>query len=134
MAKHLTQPQRYYICLQIANKFTQTQIAKALGVNKSTICREIKRNSRKLNDYDSSYANKHAFLIRSKASSKKSFKSITKRMRLYIDKKLSDKWSPEQISGRMKIDIGKSISHETIYSFIRKDRLKCPAWTKQNSA
>jgi IS30 family transposase len=53
MAKHLTQSQRYYICLQIASGNSQTRIAKALGVNKSTISREIKRNQRGINDYDS---------------------------------------------------------------------------------
>lgn len=49
MAKHLTQPQRYYICLQIANNFTQTSIAKALDIDKSTVSREIKRNQRDIN-------------------------------------------------------------------------------------
>lgn len=122
MAKHLTQPQRYYICLQIANNFTQASIAKELGVNKSTVSREIKRNQRGINDYDSDYANKKACLVKSKASSAKAFASLTKRMKKYIHDKLQLKWSPEQISGRMKIDIRKSISHETIYAYIRNDR------------
>ena len=122
MAKHLTQPQRYYICLQIANNFTQSSIAKALGVNKSTVSKEIKRNKRAVNEYDSDFAHKKASLTRTKASSAKAFSSLTKRMKEYIHEKLKLKWSPEQISGRMKIEIGKSISHETIYKHIKHDR------------
>ena len=122
MSKHLTQPQRYYICLQIASGNSQTNIAKALKVNKSTISREIKRNQRNIGDYDSDYAHKKSILKRSIASSAKAFKRITKNMKKYINDKLQHKWSPEQISGRMKIDISKSISHETIYKFIKQDK------------
>lgn len=122
MAKHLTQQQRYYICLQIANFIPQNKIAKALGVDKSTISREIKRNQRSQGNYDSDYAQKKAALTRSRASSAKAFKIITKRMKEYINEKLGLRWSPEQISGRMKMDINKSICHETIYSYIRQDK------------
>jgi IS30 family transposase len=45
-------------------------------------------------------------------------------MESYIEANIKQKWSPEQISGRMKKDMGKSISHETIYSFIKQDRRK----------
>lgn len=43
-------------------------------------------------------------------------------MKEYIYNKLTEKWSPEQIAGRMKIDLGKSISHETIYKYVRFDK------------
>lgn len=122
MAKHLTQEQRYYICLQIASFASQSTIAKKLGVSKSTISKEIKRNSRSVGDYDSDYAGKKATLVRSKASRAKAFNNITVKMKQYICDKLKLSWSPEQISGRMKIDIGKKICHETIYSYIRHDR------------
>jgi transposase, IS30 family len=122
MSKHLTQSQRYYICLEIANNSRQSKIAKRLGVSRSTVCRELKRNSRWINDYDSGYADKKASLIRSKASSSKRFTKITERMKKYIEDKLLNKWTPEQISGRIKIDIGKFISHETIYKYIKVDK------------
>jgi IS30 family transposase len=44
-------------------------------------------------------------------------------MKEYIHNKLQIKWSPELISGRMKINLGKSISHETIYRYIKADKL-----------
>lgn len=122
MAKHLTQAQRYYICLQVASYVKPSSIAKALKVHRSTVYREIRRNSRGEDDYDSDYADKKASIRRSEASREKSFKSITSRVKKYIEEKLLEKWSPEVISGRMQKDLGKSISHETIYSYIRQDR------------
>jgi len=122
MAKHLTQAQRYYICLQIANFIPKNKIAKVLGVHKSTITREINRNQRGVDDYDSDYADKKSQLTRSRASSSKAFKKLTERMKIYIKEKLVLGWSPEQISGRMRIEISKSISHESIYSYIRQDK------------
>ncbi len=122
MSKHLTQEQRYYICIQIANFIPKNKIAKHLGVNKSTISREIKGNQRNTGDYDSSYAQKKALLRRSRASASKSFKQITKRIKSYITEKLELGWSPEQISGRMRVDLRKSVCCGTIYSYIKHDR------------
>ncbi len=76
MAKHLTQEQRYYICLQIANFIPQKEIARRIGVSKLTISKELKRNSRNIGDYDSDYAGKKAALTRSKASKAKVFSKL----------------------------------------------------------
>lgn len=122
MTKHLTQAQRYYICLQIASGVKKSNIAKVLGVHRSTISKEITRNQRGENDYDSDYAHKQAGLRRYKASSSKAFSKVSTRMEKYIHAKLVEKWSPEQISGRMKLDIRKSISHVTIYEYIKHDK------------
>jgi len=40
----LTQEQRYQIYAFMKANFSQTDIAQEIGVNKSTICRELKRN------------------------------------------------------------------------------------------
>ena len=45
--KHLKQEQRYAIFLMRKEKMTMKNIAKLLNVHKSTISREIKRNSNK---------------------------------------------------------------------------------------
>ncbi|MFN8769384.1 MAG: IS30 family transposase [Neisseriaceae bacterium] len=122
MAKHLTQRERYYICRQIANFVSIASIAESLEIHKSTVYREIKRNSRELNDYDSDYAQKQSSIIRSNASRSKCFKQFTDSVITYIKDKLNLKWSPEQISGRLKIDMNKSISHVTIYKYIKHDK------------
>lgn len=122
MAKHLTREQRYYICLEIARGVTQANIAGVLNVDRSTVSREIKHNQRGENDYDSDYAHKKSCLRRRKASNDRAFNKLTKRMEKYIIEGLKQKWSPEVISGRMKIDIKKSVSHETIYRYIKHDK------------
>jgi len=40
----LTQCQRYQIYAPLKSDHNQTEIAHAIGVHKSTICRELKRN------------------------------------------------------------------------------------------
>ncbi|MCQ2260917.1 MAG: helix-turn-helix domain-containing protein [Bacteroidales bacterium] len=44
--KHLSKEQRYAISVMYKENKTQTEMAKAIGVSKSTICRELKRNTR----------------------------------------------------------------------------------------
>ncbi|MFN8771156.1 MAG: helix-turn-helix domain-containing protein, partial [Neisseriaceae bacterium] len=94
MDKHLTQNERYYICRQIANFISINKIAQQLNVHKSTIYREINRNSRGGNDYDSDYADKKSSLVKSNASRLKCFKQFTNPVILYIEEKLKIKWSP----------------------------------------
>ena len=43
----LTREQRYQISALLDNNLTQTEITKTLGVHKSTISRELKRNTGK---------------------------------------------------------------------------------------
>jgi IS30 family transposase len=43
-------------------------------------------------------------------------------MEALIIKRLESDWSPEQISGRLKLE-GICVSHETIYRYVREDRL-----------
>ena len=45
--KHLTKEQRYTISVMKSQKYSQTDIAKAIGKNKSVISRELRRNSDK---------------------------------------------------------------------------------------
>ena len=117
--QQLTDPQRYQIEAYLKAKYTNTQIAGELGVHKSTISRELKRNSKK-RSYNASYA-----AILSKERKKESFKShvFDENMRRYIDKKLScNQWSPEQIKGRCDLDNVPMVSIERIYQYIYKNQ------------
>jgi len=115
--KHLAVEQRYLIQIDLKSGLSISNIAKRLGVDPSTINREIKRNSGKRG-----YRVKQA---QSKANSRvlkpKSTK-LTSEVSLYINKMLENKWSPEQISGRLKKEQKISISYETIYQYIWKDK------------
>ena len=113
--KQLTQEQRYYIFQLNKMDFTQTEIARQIGVNKSTISRELKRNTG-LRGYRPKQAHKKAVERRKLAS--KAVK-MTKALIEIVEEKLSQQqWSPEQISAWLLKDKSIAISHERIYQYI----------------
>ena len=112
----ITMVQRYQIEALIKEGLSKSCIAKNLGVHRSTIYREINRNS-----IDGYYKAEYAQIqTRLRYQRKTKNLKITKRHQKYIFKHLKQGWSPEQISGRMPIDGLNSLSHETIYRFIYK--------------
>jgi len=114
----LTQEQRYHIYgLQQAGK-TQKNMAEIVGVHKSTISREIRRNSGLRG-----YRPKQAQVIATarKAGAPKREK-MTPELTQKIEEKVKMDWSPEQISGRLLREEGIRISHERIYQYIKKDK------------
>lgn len=94
------------------------QIALAVGRDKSTISREIARNTGG-RGYRFKQADEKAKYRRSAAS--KVPKKLTEEMQGIIRERLLEDWSPEQISGRLKLE-GKAISHETIYQYVWRDK------------
>ena len=93
--------------------FTQTEIARQIGVNKSTISRELKRNTG-LRGYRPKQAHKKAVERRKLAS--KAVK-MTKALIEIVEEKLSQQqWSPEQISAWLLKD--KSIAMSVMSAFI----------------
>lgn len=100
---------------------TATKIAQQLGRNKSTISRELSRNS-----VDSMYQYEEANKLAKKRRSCGGAPKITGdnwtlvRMLLYL------KWSPEQISGWLKDNpgVGFYVSDQWIYEYIHKNQAK----------
>ena len=115
--KQLTCEQRYAIRILLKKDYLQKDIAAAIGVNKSTISRELKRNSGK-RGYRPKQAQQKAVERRQDKSPPRIAEATWNKVRLY----LKDDWSPEQISGTMKLKERISISHEWIYQFIIKDK------------
>jgi transposase, IS30 family len=113
--KQLTLEKRYQISALIKAGLNQKSIALEVGVNPSTICRELKRNRDKVRGYNAELAQIHSTKVQ--MQKKKRF-SLTKIIEKYIRVKLKLDWSPEQIAGRMKLDTGVSVVHETIYRYI----------------
>ena len=115
---HITLGLRYQIFAYKQENYTITKIAELIGVNKSTISREIKRNS--INGY---YSAEQAHIEAvSKDKFKLRYKKLTNKIKLKIGKMLKKGWSPEQLVGRLKRDNNISISHETIYRYIYKNQ------------
>lgn len=97
---------------------TNEEIGDKLGFHKSTIGREIKRNSG-FRGYRPKQANR--------LSIEREFRKHgpTKLYPVLISKileRLELKWSTEQISNRLKYDGGPSVSPETIYKLIIEDK------------
>jgi IS30 family transposase len=100
----------------------QSEIAKEIGVHRSTVSRELTRNISKLVgswSYKPDYANTYA-------EERKKYKPKCVKMTLALKNKIinmvKQEWSPEQISGYAKKHKLFSISHETIYRFILRDK------------
>lgn len=114
----MTRDQRCQIATLKASGFLQSDIAKRLAVNPSTISRELKRNSLK-GEYLFIHANMAAVSRRHEASAKP--KCMLEPVVKQIEGHLREQWSPEQISGRLKLE-GILVSHETIYQHVWADK------------
>ena len=114
--KQLTQEQRYQIKALLDNKISRTQIGKTLGVDRSTINREIKRNSGK-RGYRPKQAHGKALARRQEKSKPR----IGAEVWALVEKTLQEDWSPEQVSGKLKSS-GIPVSHERIYQHVYADK------------
>src|SRR5580658_1214839 len=114
----LTYEQRCQIAILKDRGDRPAAIARLLGVHRSTISREIKRNSENKN-YLSWQAHEKARKRRGLCKGK-----MTPSVAAIIDEKLHLQWSPEQISGWLKIQEQERVSHETIYKYIWNDKRK----------
>jgi len=113
----LTLVKRYQILTLIKERYNQKDIALKVSVHPSTICRELKPF--KMKDYNPEEAHIQAKL---KHIKKHKRQAMNNQIEKYVKQKLKEDWSPEQIVGRMKKDTTSTISHETIYQFIYKNK------------
>jgi len=112
----LTREQRYQIYALKKMGHSLSEIAEVLGVNKSSVSRELKRNSGK-RGYRPQQAQALALERRFKGQHR-----ITARTWATVARLLRQEWSPEQISGRLKKEQGLGISHEWIYQYVLQDK------------
>jgi len=114
----LTQEQRYQIYAFLKAGFLKTQIASEIGVHKSTISREIRRNRGK-KGYRPKQAHSMATERRQNANK---FVKMTSEVIDLIEKFLNKDFSPEQISGLLAKKHNFRLSHETIYQYVLADK------------
>ncbi len=115
--KQLTQEQRYQISGLLKAGFNQTQIAMELNCHKSTISREIARNSGLRG-----YRPKQAQSLAEARKQSKTHQCISKDTWSLVRKLLRQEWSPEQISLWLQSERNIAISHEWIYQYILQDK------------
>ena len=112
----LTREQRYQIKALLDKEHNQSQISETIGVHKSTIQRELKRN-RGQRGYRPNQADEKAKARRQGKSKPR----ISSRMWAQVRAHLEEDWSPEQVSGRLKRS-NIFVSHERIYQYIYAEK------------
>lgn len=113
----LAQEQRYQIYALKKAGHMQERIAVILGVHKSTISRELRRNRGKRG-----YRPQQAHRLAMKRHQDKSKPRISLDLWALVERLVGLQWSPEQISGWL-LRTGKGkISHEWIYQYILADK------------
>jgi IS30 family transposase len=115
---HMTRDQRCHLQILKSRGLSQRKIAEEIGVNASTICREIARNSDRFS-YQFEEADEKSSKRRSAASQIP--KKMKRELEVLVLSGLNEDWSPDQIAGRLKLQ-EISVSHETIYGYIRRAR------------
>ena len=122
---HLTMDERNVIYRMQWQGYSDAEIARCLGCDRSTIGRECQRNRSYEGPYNPSTAQalansrRHAHLRRPKTGHR--------RLMGYVAERIEAGWSPEQIAGRLSGRApaalkGLTISHTTIYRWIWADR------------
>ena len=113
----LTREQRYQIKVLLDIGCKRTKIAQQLGVNKSTISRELRRNHGRRG-----YRPKQAQEKAMERRRKKVQPNILLETWQLIETKIQLDWSPEQISGWLKRSCVSSVSPEWIYQYVYADK------------
>jgi IS30 family transposase len=126
---HLTRDQRCQLYTLKRRGDSISVIANELEVHRSTIYRELKRNTGQ-RGYRFKQANEKALDRRLIASSRK--QKMTDITIAIIEEKLAIQWSPVQISGWLKGQVGMTaVCHETIYQYVWADKHKGGVLYKQ---
>lgn len=114
--QQLTEGKRYQISVLLGQGYRPAAIAKTINVHRSTVYRELGRNSTD-NGYDPIHAQQK---VRERRVAVKKYKIPSLTIE-YVELGLSLHWSPEQISGVGQL-IDRPVSHEWIYRYVAADK------------
>jgi len=117
---HISNHQRIELASLYKNGHSVSDISKQLNLHRSTIYRELKRNSRPRGSYEAYYANNLSEIRKERFAFNRKF---TSEMKVLINDKLENQqWSPEQINGYCTQKNIPMVSHERIYQYIYQDK------------
>ncbi len=119
MYSQLTQNERYAIAAMRRQRFSIRRIARELGRAASTISREVRRNRKPDGGYRAHTAGERTRGRRSRSRRNTRFAAQDW---LLVEELLEADWSPEQVSGWLALYGLLSISHETIYVRVWRDK------------
>jgi len=118
--KHLTPEQRYTIDVLLQQKKSRIEICETIKISQSTLCRELKRNS--------GQRGYHCKQAQVRADDRKrrlqNYRNLTIELHKFIRGKITKgQWSPAQIVGHLRRKGEKCVCVETIYAYIRADKV-----------
>jgi IS30 family transposase len=117
---HLTQEQRYTIEVLVRENYSQTEIGRRIGKDKSVICNELKRNSDKRSGvYKADLASRKC---KQRHLEKAKQIRFTTPMKCFVNYWLKEDYSPEQIVGKAGLEGVECVSIERIYQHIWDDK------------
>lgn len=118
--RQLTDAQRYQIEAYLKSGMGKKSLAIELGISRTTLYRELKRNGTKRGLYRAIYAIKLSKERKERYGRARSF--TNDKIKLIETYLKEEQWSPKQIRGyctKVGIDM---VSHERIYQYIRQDK------------
>ena len=118
--KRLSLEQRYQISCLLREGYSYEAIGQRIGKSRSTISREVRRNTPKRGKeahvYDAASAQRKTDF---RQRHKNRYFKLTESMLIYLRHKImEERWSPELISVKGKEELGDFVSHEIIYQYI----------------
>jgi transposase, IS30 family len=126
MARHLTFEERRILSRLKKKGKSNTEIAEWMGRHRSTIGRELGRNTSR-RGYRPQQAQRRADERR--VASRRPHKMADPEVQQYVQHRLEKYWSPDQIAGRAQRDFPRAparwLSRQTIYDWINS---QSPAW------
>jgi IS30 family transposase len=118
--RQLTPEERYMLASLRRQGLNQSQIARSLGRHRSTVCREVGRNSTRA---DGHY---RPFTAQERTNGRRSRSRRNRRFSAQdfaaVEELLCRQWSPEQVAGHLARTGQLAISHETIYRHVWLDK------------
>ena len=115
--RQLTLAQRYEISALKKADYSQIAIADLVGVDASTVSRELRRNKSPTGYYaQATHRQVQQRRLHSRGPTK-----WTRRAQRLIESKLRQQWSSEQIAEWLKRTKRVWLSHERIYQYLRAD-------------
>ena len=122
MASHFTFPEREILYRLLKAKKPKAEITRLMGRDRSTIYREIKRNTGG-RGYRPKQAQRKAEERRLRC--RREPKMNDPRLKSSVTRLLKKAWSPDQIAGRLRREFPrnseKRVSHQTIYAWIVRE-------------
>ncbi len=117
--RQITSSERYVIQALKKEGLSRRAIARHLGRSPSTICRELSRNLSSQGRYTPFKADQRTRARRSRCRRNSRFRAQDWAL---VEHLIGLQWSPEQVSGWLRLHGHLSISHETIYMYLWRDK------------